>query len=352
MTLSQVDRHSPDARRPTKCPALRSKCVASATWPPRFPSRDPDQPRRVVCAARLADRPRAPARPLPAARAGDRAVAGRPGTTWSRRRTTRRCSRSATRSGPGSTSSPTARRAARATRTASRPRSPASTSTTRARRSTAAATRIRCRASSARSSACTRCRCATSQFLRANTSRPIKITVPGPFTMSQQAQNDHYESEAELALGVRRRRARRDRRPVRGRRRHRADRRALHAGAAREGARVRRWPRSSGRSTASVGTTAVHICFGYAAIIHERPSAYSFLPELAAVLVRPDLDRDGAVGPRHVDPRDAARQADHPRRDRPRRHRRSSRPRPSPTASAARCPTSARPSWSPRRTAA
>ena len=30
------------------------------------------------------------------------------------------------------------------------------------------------------------------------------------------------------------------------------------------------------------GTTAVHICFGYAAIIHERPSGYSFLPELAA----------------------------------------------------------------------
>jgi 5-methyltetrahydropteroyltriglutamate--homocysteine methyltransferase len=29
------------------------------------------------------------------------------------------------------------------------------------------------------------------------------------------------------------------------------------------------------------GTTAVHICFGYAAIIHERPSGYSFLPELA-----------------------------------------------------------------------
>lgn len=29
------------------------------------------------------------------------------------------------------------------------------------------------------------------------------------------------------------------------------------------------------------GTTAVHLCFGYAAIIHERPSGYSFLPELA-----------------------------------------------------------------------
>jgi 5-methyltetrahydropteroyltriglutamate--homocysteine methyltransferase len=30
-----------------------------------------------------------------------------------------------------------------------------------------------------------------------------------------------------------------------------------------------------------VGTTAVHLCFGYAAIIHDRPSGYSFLPELA-----------------------------------------------------------------------
>jgi len=30
------------------------------------------------------------------------------------------------------------------------------------------------------------------------------------------------------------------------------------------------------------GTTAVHVCFGYAAIIHDRPSGYSFLPELAA----------------------------------------------------------------------
>jgi 5-methyltetrahydropteroyltriglutamate--homocysteine methyltransferase len=34
------------------------------------------------------------------------------------------------------------------------------------------------------------------------------------------------------------------------------------------------------------GTTAVHICFGYAAIIHERPSGYSFLPELAGCSCR------------------------------------------------------------------
>ena len=38
------------------------------------------------------------------------------------------------------------------------------------------------------------------QFLRANTDRPIKMTVPGPFTMTQQAQNDFYEDEAEMAL--------------------------------------------------------------------------------------------------------------------------------------------------------
>ena len=39
--------------------------------------------------------------------------------------------------------------------------------------------------------------------------------------------------------------------------------------------------RSTARSKACTGTTAVHICFGYAAIIHARPSGYSFLPELA-----------------------------------------------------------------------
>ena len=37
------------------------------------------------------------------------------------------------------------------------------------------------------------------QCLRVNTDRQIKITVPGPFTMAQQAQNDFYKSEAEMA---------------------------------------------------------------------------------------------------------------------------------------------------------
>ena len=79
---------------------------------------------------------------------------------------------------------------------------------------------------------------------------------------------------------LRRRRQCRDQGPVRGRRRHRADRRALYAGAAGEGAPIRpqgAQPRARRRGRG----TAVHICFGYAAIIHVRPSGYSFLPELA-----------------------------------------------------------------------
>ena len=119
------------------------------------------------------------------------------------------------------------------------------------------------------------------RFLRSNTSRAIKITVPGPFTMSQQAQNDAYESEAELALA--------------------------YAGAVHDeivdlfaaGADIvqidepymqARPEKARDFGVAAleralegvIGTTAVHICFGYAAIIHGRPSAYSFLPELAA----------------------------------------------------------------------
>ena len=69
--------------------------------------------------------------------------------------------------------------------------------------------------------------------------------------------------------------------PVRGRRGHRPDRRAVHAGAPGAGPRVRAGgaqPRAGRRGRAA---TVVHICFGYAAIIHERPSGYSFLPELA-----------------------------------------------------------------------
>ncbi len=123
------------------------------------------------------------------------------------------------------------------------------------------------------------------EFLRANTDRVIKITVPGPFTMAQQAQNDFYESDEELALD--------------------------YAGAVNEeikdlfaaGAdivqidepymqarpeKAREYGlKAIARALDGVqGQTALHICFGYAAIIHERPNGYNFLPELADSAVK------------------------------------------------------------------
>jgi 5-methyltetrahydropteroyltriglutamate--homocysteine methyltransferase len=119
------------------------------------------------------------------------------------------------------------------------------------------------------------------QFLRAHTSRLTKITVPGPFTMSQQAQDDYYGSPDELGAAYAD--------AVRG---EILD--LLAAGAdvvqvdepymqARpEAARAYGLDVLKRATDAIAGTTAVHICFGYAAIIHDRPSGYSFLPELAA----------------------------------------------------------------------
>ncbi len=119
------------------------------------------------------------------------------------------------------------------------------------------------------------------QFLRANTDREIKMTVPGPFTMSQQAQNDHYPSQAHAAMGY----AEAVNEEIRD---------LLAAGAdvvqvdepymqARpEQAREYGLEALNRTLDGISGTTAVHICFGYAAILHDRPSGYSFLPELAA----------------------------------------------------------------------
>jgi 5-methyltetrahydropteroyltriglutamate--homocysteine methyltransferase len=120
------------------------------------------------------------------------------------------------------------------------------------------------------------------QFLRRHTHRRVKVTVPGPFTMAQQAQIDHYGGSRELA--------------------------AMDYAAAvngeihdlfRAGADIVQLDepymearpeeaRAYGlavleRALAGVtGTTALHICFGYAALVHSRPRGYSFLSELAA----------------------------------------------------------------------
>ena len=116
-------------------------------------------------------------------------------------------------------------------------------------------------------------------FLKAHTDRLVKITVPGPFTMSCQAQNDHYPSDEaaamDYAVAVN------------------AEIRDLFAAGADivqidepymqarpEKARQYGLKALNVALEGITGTTAVHICFGYAAIIHERPSGYSFLPEL------------------------------------------------------------------------
>jgi 5-methyltetrahydropteroyltriglutamate--homocysteine methyltransferase len=119
-------------------------------------------------------------------------------------------------------------------------------------------------------------------FLRAHAGpdRIVKVTVPGPFTMAQQAQNDYYPSIEAAAYAYAA--------AVRG---ELADLFAAGADivqldepylqARPEAAREFGVAVLNTALAGSPGTTAVHLCFGYAAIIHDRPSGYSFLPELA-----------------------------------------------------------------------
>jgi 5-methyltetrahydropteroyltriglutamate--homocysteine methyltransferase len=118
-------------------------------------------------------------------------------------------------------------------------------------------------------------------FLRNHTQRRVKVTVPGPFTMAQQAQIDHYGGSRELAAIDYAAAVNEEIRDL------------FSAGAdivqldepymqARPEEARKYGLEALNRALAGLsGTTAVHICFGYAAIIHVRPSGYSFLPELA-----------------------------------------------------------------------
>ncbi len=118
------------------------------------------------------------------------------------------------------------------------------------------------------------------QFLRAHTTRQIKITVPGPFTMSQQAQNDFYQTEEAAAMDY----AAAVNEEIRDLFAAGADVVQVdepYMQARPEKARQFGLKALNRALDGITGTTAVHICFGYAAIIHERPSGYSFLPELA-----------------------------------------------------------------------
>jgi 5-methyltetrahydropteroyltriglutamate--homocysteine methyltransferase len=120
------------------------------------------------------------------------------------------------------------------------------------------------------------------EFLRATTTRTIKATLPGPFTMSQQAQDDYYRDEEALAMAL----AEAVNEEVRD---------LFAAGAdvvqldepylqARAEKAQRFAVKAINRALQNVaGTTALHTCFGYAHIVHSRPNGYPFLEELADV---------------------------------------------------------------------
>jgi len=118
------------------------------------------------------------------------------------------------------------------------------------------------------------------EFLRRNTDRTTKITLPGPFTLSRQVQNDFYDDEEALAMDY----------AV-------AVNQELHVLKA-TGVDVVQldepWVRTAPEQAARYGVaainralegiegpTVVHVCFGYAAVVADKPSGYSFLAELA-----------------------------------------------------------------------
>jgi 5-methyltetrahydropteroyltriglutamate--homocysteine methyltransferase len=118
------------------------------------------------------------------------------------------------------------------------------------------------------------------RFLRAHTDRTLKITVPGPFTMAQQAQDEHYGDGRALALAY----ADVVREEI-------ADLFAAGADVVQidepwlqarpEVARQYGAQAVTRALEGAAGPVHVHLCFGYAAMVSERPEGYSFLPELA-----------------------------------------------------------------------
>ncbi|HKW92790.1 MAG TPA: cobalamin-independent methionine synthase II family protein [Methylomirabilota bacterium] len=120
------------------------------------------------------------------------------------------------------------------------------------------------------------------QFLRRHTDRPAKITLPGPFTMAQQARNEFYRDVDELAMDF----------AVAVN----AEARDLEAAGADVIQLDEPWLRNDPEAAKRFAvpainraleglrvTTALHLCFGYAAVVrHQKPTGYSFLPQLAA----------------------------------------------------------------------
>ena len=147
------------------------------------------------------------------------------------------------------------------------------------------------------------------QFLRANTERPIKITLPGPFTMTQQAQDDYYNDEEALALAY----AAAVNEEIKDLKRAGADVIQLDEPwlQARSDRAARYGVKAINRALEGIdGTTIVHLCFGYAAAVKEKPTGYSFLGQLAecrasqisieAAQPRLDLSVAKALAPKSV----------------------------------------------------
>ena len=123
------------------------------------------------------------------------------------------------------------------------------------------------------------------QFLRANTDRTIKATLPGPFTMSQQAQDDYYHDEEALAMAL----ADAVNAEVRDLSAAGADVVQLdepYLQARSEKAAAYAIGAINRALDGITGATVLHTCFGYAHIVHSRPNGYPFLEPLAAVNVR------------------------------------------------------------------
>jgi 5-methyltetrahydropteroyltriglutamate--homocysteine methyltransferase len=124
------------------------------------------------------------------------------------------------------------------------------------------------------------------QFLRRNTDRPAKITLPGPFTMAQQARNEHYRDLEELAMDYAEA--------------VNAEAHDLQAAGADVIQLDEPWLRNDpeaakryavpaiNRALAGLTVpTALHLCFGYAAVVkHQKPTGYSFLPQLAGTIAQ------------------------------------------------------------------
>ncbi len=117
------------------------------------------------------------------------------------------------------------------------------------------------------------------EFLRRQTDKRIKATIPGPFTATQQAQNDYYPDDESLAMAY----AEAVNQEVKdlfaaGADVVQLDEPNMHPGAEKPHDYA---IEAINRALEGVeGTTAIHLCFGYAYAVKDKPSGYSFLPEL------------------------------------------------------------------------